>query len=51
MIQGGEKYLYAAYAVAWGGMVVYLASLYWRLREAARNALPSTGNDNTEGNS
>ncbi len=30
MIVGGEKYMWVAYGVVWGGMVLYLASLFKR---------------------
>jgi hypothetical protein len=32
MIVGGWEYIIAAYAVVWGGLAVYGASLWWRSR-------------------
>jgi hypothetical protein len=34
MIVGGEKYMWVAYGVVWGGMVLYLASLFRRRKVA-----------------
>ena len=33
MIVGGEKFMWAAYGVTWGGMVFYLMSLLKRRKE------------------
>ncbi len=33
-IEGGWDFVVAAYAVVWGGLLLYGSSLYWRRRRA-----------------